>query len=196
VAVYEPEPTGRHELEARVGPCGWDASASGLPSLSLCVSFYPPLVNTYHILRNCGVHLGSCWRHFNGSKNCCVAFNCIHSLSCNVRRASIRIFTARLIARQRVPGFPDTCWHPYCKACLKYALIRRASCVSKSEKKHKSWENEKRHLAHQLGSKSNVKGGSWFHSARSMKTKTCVLAFKVLAHGTKRSWFTLHQQNF
>src|SRR6218665_1084194 len=114
VATCEPEPTcgwqARLSCPSGSHPCRWNASASALPSLPLCLSIYPQLVSRYHILRNCPVTVESIWEAV-GSISRYVAFNCIHSLPCSVRRASIRISTAQVTEQATgcwASGYPLT----------------------------------------------------------------------------------------
>src|SRR6218665_118563 len=114
VAVCEPEPTcgwqARLSCPSGSHPCLWNACVSALPSLPLCLSIYPQLVSRYHILRNCPVTVESIWEAV-GSISRYVAFNCVHSLPCSVRRASIRISSARVTEQamgSRAPGYPLT----------------------------------------------------------------------------------------
>src|SRR6218665_3855258 len=113
VAACDPEPTcgwqARLSCLSGSHPCRWNACASALPSLHLCLSIYPQLVSRYHILRNCPVTVESIWEAV-GSISRYVAFNCVHSLPCSVRRASIRISTARVT--KRAVGHPLTSLPP------------------------------------------------------------------------------------
>src|SRR6218665_2930215 len=99
VTACEPEPTcgwqARLSCPSGSHLCRWNACASALPSLHLCLSIYPQLLSRYHILRNCPLTVEYILEAI-GSISRYVAFNCVHSLPCSVRRASIRVSSARV----------------------------------------------------------------------------------------------------